>query len=71
VPVLIYPNPLNPQHYVVINAGLSASGFRGPAGYGDYAVLKVSPGADGKVATEVADEGVFDETWQLPANKLP
>ena len=69
MPVLIYPNPLNPQHYVVINAGLSAQGFRGPAGYGDYAVLKVSPGQDGKVATEVADEGVFDETWQLPADQ--
>jgi pimeloyl-ACP methyl ester carboxylesterase len=69
VPVLIYPNPLNPRHYVVINAGLTASGFRGPAGYGDYAVLQVSPGADGKVTTVVADEGVFDETWQLPADR--
>jgi pimeloyl-ACP methyl ester carboxylesterase len=65
VPVLIYPNPLNPRHYVVINAGLSAQGFRGPAGYGDYAVLKVSRQADGPLATEVADEGVFDESWQL------
>jgi pimeloyl-ACP methyl ester carboxylesterase len=67
VPVLIYPNPLNPQHYVVINAGLSAQGFRGPPGYGDYAVLTVGAAPDGKPTAEVADEGVFDEAWQLPA----
>jgi pimeloyl-ACP methyl ester carboxylesterase len=67
VPVLIYPNPLNPKHYVVINAGLSAQGFRGPAGYGDYAVLKLSKQADGTLAAETATEGVFDESWQLPA----
>jgi hypothetical protein len=69
VPVLIYPNPLNPRHYVVINAGLSAQGFRGPAGYGDYAVLKVTKQPDGQLITEVADEGVFDESWQLPAGR--
>jgi hypothetical protein len=67
VPVLIYPNPLNPNRYVVINAGLSAQGFRGPAGYGDYAVLTVARQADGSVASQTADEGVFDESWQLPA----
>ena len=67
VPVMIYPNPLNPQHYVVINAGLSAQGFREPAGYGDFAVLKIARQADGQPATEVEDEGVFDESWQLPA----
>jgi dienelactone hydrolase len=66
VPVLIYPNPLNPRRYVVINAGLSAQ-TRGAAGYGDYAILKVAAGAGGRAATEVADEGVFDETWQPPA----
>jgi hypothetical protein len=67
VPVLIYPNPLNPNRYVVINAGLSPQGFRGPAGYGDYAVLSVARQADGTLATQTADEGVFDESWQLPA----
>ena len=65
VPVLIYPNPLNPKRYVVINSGLVAS--RGATAFGDYAVLKVTQQADGKVATETAAEGVFDEAWQLPA----
>lgn len=66
VPVLIYPNPLNPRHYVVINSGLPAQS-RGSAGLGDYAVLKVTQQADGHVATETAAEGVFDESWKIPA----
>jgi dienelactone hydrolase len=69
LPVLIYPNPLNPRRYVVINAGLSAQGNRGPAGYGDYAVLKLHRLPDGKLAPETVDEGVFDESWQLPPDR--
>jgi hypothetical protein len=69
VPVLIYPNPLNPKHYIVINSGLAAQGRNAPA-FGDYAVLKVSQQADGQVSSETAAEGVFDESWQLAAAKL-
>ena len=68
VPVLIYPNPLNPKRYVVINTGLVAS--RGANAYGDYAILKVSQQADGSVSAVTADEGVFDEAWRLPAAKM-
>lgn len=66
VPVLICPNPLNPRHYVVINAGLSAQG-RGAVSFGDFAVLKVSKEVDGSLKSETAAEGLFDEAWQLPA----
>jgi hypothetical protein len=69
VPVLIYPNPLNPKHYIVINSGLAAQGRNAPA-FGDYAVLKVSRQADGQVSSETTAEGVFDESWQLAAAKL-
>lgn len=68
MPVLIYPNPLNPQRYVVINSGLVAA--RGATAYGDYAILKVSKQADGSIAAETAAEGVFDEAWRLPAAKM-
>ncbi len=68
VPVLIYPNPLNPKRYVVINTGLVAA--RGATAYGDYAILKVSKQADGSIAAETATEGVFDEAWRLPAAKM-
>ena len=64
VPVLIYPNPLNPKRYVVINSGhtFGDSDFRGTNAWlyprlGDYSVLT----ADGDVAVS----GVFDERWQL------
>lgn len=65
IPVLIYPNPLNPRRYVVINTGLSARNFNS-GGYGDYAVLKLTSSENGPVNASVADEGVFDESWQLP-----
>ena len=67
VPVLIYPNPLNPKHYVVINTGLPPQGRGVTGGYGDYAVLKVTKQAGGQLSTETADEGVFDESWKLAA----
>jgi hypothetical protein len=67
VPVMIYPNPLNPKRYIVINAGLSAP--RGGDAYGDYAILKAAPDADGKVALTSVDGGVFDESWKAIAGK--
>ena len=64
IPVLIYPNPLNPKRYVVINSGhtFGESDFRGTNAWlyprlGDYSVLT----ADGDIAVS----GFFDERWQL------
>jgi hypothetical protein len=64
VPVLIYPNPLNPQRYVVINSGhtFGEEDFRGTNAWlypriGDYGVLK----PDGEIVTS----GFFDESWKL------
>jgi predicted esterase len=61
VPVMIYPNPLSPKHYIVLNSGLSAQ--RGDA-FGDYAILKGSTGADGRTEMASVDGGVFNESWQ-------
>jgi hypothetical protein len=63
--VLIYPNPLNPQKYVVLNTGQTFSANRTIAGtesvffprIGDYAVLTTGG------ATKTA--GFFDESWRL------
>ena len=64
VAVLVYPNPLNPKRYVVLNSGhtFGAEDFRGTNAWlypriGDYAVLN----ADGSVAAS----GFFDEQWRL------
>jgi pimeloyl-ACP methyl ester carboxylesterase len=60
VPIMIYPNPLNPKHYIVINSGLTAGGRGGPADYADYAILNLA-----KDGNKVADGGVFNESWKL------
>jgi hypothetical protein len=64
VPVLIYPNPLNPKRYVVINSGhtFGDADFRGTNAWlyprlGDYSVLR----ANGDIVLS----GFFDESWRL------
>lgn len=64
IPVLVYPNPLNPKRYVVINSGhtFGEADFRGTNAWlyprlGDYAVLSPAGG--------VVVSGFFDESWQL------
>jgi len=66
-PAMIYPNPLNPAKYVVLNTGLTIEdrGYNGDYGtplWGDYAIVKVNPGA---AVPDLLTAGLFDETWQL------
>ena len=66
-PALIYPNPLHPAKYVVVNTGLTISdrdynGDYGMPRWGDYAVVKVHAGAE---VPDVQTAGLFDENWQL------
>jgi pimeloyl-ACP methyl ester carboxylesterase len=63
-PVMVYPNPLNPSKYVVINSGhtFSESDWSGTNAnlyphLGDYALVGMSDGA-------VALSGYFDERWK-------
>ena len=68
LPVLIYPNPLNPSRYVVLNSGLTIEEREYNSDYsmpqlGDFAILKVQPEPS---SPEVAYAGLFDESWQLP-----
>lgn len=67
-PALIYPNPLNPKKYVILNTGLTIDdrGYNGDYGtpvWGDYAIVKVKPG---EPLPEMLTAGLFDENWQLP-----
>jgi pimeloyl-ACP methyl ester carboxylesterase len=67
-PAMIYPNPLNPSKYVVLNTGLTIEdrGYNGDYGtplWGDYAIVKVKPGAQ---VPDLLTAGLFDESWQLP-----
>jgi hypothetical protein len=67
VPLMIFPNPLNPEKYVVLNSGFTFRGFGSNANQTpklpDYALLDISK-AD-PFATGVAAAGFFNEQWQL------
>jgi hypothetical protein len=72
VPVLIYPSPLNPQRYVVLNSGhtFHAADFLGTNALlfprlGDYAVLKLTPTEKDPLGTTVAVSGLYDDYWQI------
>jgi hypothetical protein len=72
VPVMIYPNPLNPGHYVVLNTGhtFSEKDLQGTNALlyphlGDWAVIKPNPTKAEPWAYEVVDAGIFDEFWQF------
>jgi hypothetical protein len=64
LPVLVFPNPLNPARYVVLNSGHSFSedDWRGTNAYlyphiGDYAIVDVN-------RHEVVYSGFFDDHWK-------
>jgi pimeloyl-ACP methyl ester carboxylesterase len=66
-PAMIYPNPLNPSKYVVLNTGLTFDdrGYNADYGtpmWGDYAIVKVKPDA---AAPDLVTGGLFDEHWQV------
>ncbi len=73
VPVLIYPSPLNPTRYLVLNSGhtFHAADFEGTNALlyprlGDYAVLRLTGTERDPLAMEVATAGLFDEYWRIP-----
>lgn len=73
VPVLIYPNPLNPKRYVVLNSGFTFREYdylnnaRQVAKLPDYAVLDVNVPVTSRSPGGVVDAGFFDEQWRLQA----
>ena len=66
MPILIYPNPLNPKKYVVINSGhtFTEADLKGTNAnlyphLGDWAIIKVGD------KPEVVAAGLFNEFWQF------
>ena len=69
-PVLIFPNPLNPGRYVVLNSGLD---FRAD-GYGnnalqtpklpDWAIVDLRTAPGPRWPGKIAAAGFFDESWR-------
>ncbi len=70
--VMIYPNPLNPSRYVVINSGhtFHEPEFRGNNALvyprlGDFAVLRLDA-SKATQETSVERAGLFGDHWELP-----
>lgn len=69
-PILIFPNPLNPAHYVVLNSGID---FRDHA-YGtnalqiaklpDYAIVDLDTPPGPRWPGKIVEAGFFDESWK-------
>jgi hypothetical protein len=78
VPVLCYPNPLNPNKYVIINSGLTfreahdkTNSLQNPK-IPDWAILDVSEPPTAISAGRVVAADFFDCQWKaLPRVKSP
>ncbi len=74
VPVLIYPNPLNPSKYVVINSGFTFREYdylnnaRQVSKLPDYAVIDTTTPPDARYPGKVVRAGFFGEKWELLEN---
>ena len=71
VPVLIYPNPFDLRHYVVLNSGFTFSEYghlsnsMQNAKLPDYAVLDMRVPIKERISKGVAHAGFFGERWEL------
>jgi predicted esterase len=72
VPLLVYPNPLHPQRYVVLNSGhtFHAADFQGTNALlypriGDYAVVRIPEKGPVLQGEQVELNGLFNEYWRF------
>jgi hypothetical protein len=71
MPALIYPNPLNPERYVVLSSGFTFREFdylnnaRQTPKLADYAIIDVDSPVTAKAPGTIVEGGFFDEQWRL------
>jgi hypothetical protein len=71
MPVLIYPNPLAPDRYVVLNSSFTYREYdylnnaRQVPKLPDWAIIDLSTPPDARWPGRIADADFFDEAWQL------
>ena len=76
-PVFVFPNPLNPRRYVVINSGFTfhdqANNAMQTPKLPDWAVVDITkPGNNYRyLPLFVAAQGFFDESWTLHGAASP
>jgi hypothetical protein len=71
---MVYPNPLDPRRYIVVNSGhsfrrneMAATNATLFPRMGDYAVLRLRQPIESQVESEIVTAGFFDEEWKLHA----
>ena len=70
MPLLIYPNPLNPRKYVVLNSGFTFREYdylnnaRQVPKLPDFAIVDVTTPPNSRYPGKIADAGFFDEEWK-------
>lgn len=70
LPALIFPNPLNPRRYVVLNSGFTFREYdylnnaRQIAKLPDWAVLDISTPPGSRYPGKVLNAGFFNERWE-------
>ncbi|MFN7732297.1 MAG: hypothetical protein ACK5OB_10345 [Pirellula sp.] len=75
MPVLIYPNPLAPDRYVVLNSSFTYREYdylnnaRQVPKLPDWAIIDLSTPPDARWPGRIADADFFDEAWQLKPNR--
>jgi hypothetical protein len=72
MPALIYPNPLNPKRYIVLNNGCSfreghcsTNALQNPK-LPDWVIYDLTTPPDALAAGKIAAAGFFNESWRLP-----
>jgi hypothetical protein len=74
-PVLIYPNPLNPKRYLVIDSGFTFREYdylnnaRQVPKLPDFAIVDLSVPPNSRWTGRIVQAGFFNEEWQLPARQ--
>jgi dienelactone hydrolase len=69
--IMVYPNPLNPERYVVLNSGFTYREYaylnnaRQVPKLPDWAVIDLNTPPDALWPGKVAAAGFFDESWRL------
>lgn len=73
VPLLIYPNPLNPKRYVVVNSGFTFREFdylsnaRQTPKLPDWAIVDLAVPVSSRGPGGIANAGFFGEQWEFKA----
>lgn len=75
LPVFVYPNPLNPRRYLVVNSGPTfreahdrTNSLQNPK-LPDWAIIEVSNLPDGNSPGPVVAADFFDEAWRVKTEK--